>query len=269
MTGLGGRPPRTVPLAAGVGLAALAALAHPQPARAQTMLDQEQRLIDLHSLLLSLPPLQSPGALGGFQVSAGLEAITIPTIDGQTGSKVQITASDRTPVFPRPRVQVGLPVPVPGLRAFAGAAYIPPIRVNQVSTSYGALEAGLAFTPGPFRAGARVHGVLASSRSPVTDRTTRDRLETTAWGADASLGVSLPVPWLLEVTPYAGAGVVGLKGRFHVTSDGNTLASDYTGAALHLGARVLLRDRWEGVAEWEAYPGRLEHAVFRVGYVFF
>jgi len=31
-------------------------------ARAQTMLDQQQRLIEIHSLLLDLPPGDAPGA---------------------------------------------------------------------------------------------------------------------------------------------------------------------------------------------------------------
>jgi len=37
------------------------------------------------------------------------EFIGIPYIDGTTGGKVQITASDRTRIFPRPRIALGLP----------------------------------------------------------------------------------------------------------------------------------------------------------------
>ena len=43
----------------------LALLAAPLLARGQTMLDQEQRLIDIHCLLLDLPAVQAPGAFGG------------------------------------------------------------------------------------------------------------------------------------------------------------------------------------------------------------
>src|SRR5512137_1077813 len=114
------------------------------PASAQTMLDQEQRLIQIHSLLLDLPPVQAPGALGPGQLSLGLEIIGIPRIDGTTGGKVQITASDRTRVFPRPRVALGLPAP-DGFRTFVGLSYIPPIPINGVSTNYFGLEAGIAY----------------------------------------------------------------------------------------------------------------------------
>ena len=89
--------------------AALAAFAG--SARAQTMLDQEVRLIEIHSLLIDIPPGAAPGAYRPGEVSLGLEVIGIPSINGQTGGKVQITASDHTPLFPRPRLAVGLPAP--------------------------------------------------------------------------------------------------------------------------------------------------------------
>jgi hypothetical protein len=256
-------------LAAGLALAGAAGPAG--PARAQTMLDQEQRLIDLHSLLLDLPPLQAPGALAAGTLDVGLELVTIPDIDGTTGSKRQITASDRTPVFPRPRLALGLPAP-DGFRAFAGASYIPPVELREVSTHSGAVEAGLAWAgrgaPAGLRAGARVHGVWARSRSPVTDPATRDTLETRVLGAELSVGARLALPRALALEPYAGAGIVGLRGRFRVTSDGYVLRSEHRGAALHAGLRAVLAERWEGVAEVSAYPGRLVHTDLRVGYLF-
>jgi hypothetical protein len=255
-------------------LAALAALAAPAagPARAQTMLDQEQRLIDIHSLLLDLPPLEAPAALAAGRVDVGLEAVTIPHIDGTTGTKRQITASDRTPLFPRPRLAVGLPAPL-GLRAFAGLSYIPPFEIRSVSTHYVAGEAGLAWAPADapagLRLGARGHALYASSRSPVTDPVLRDHLETRAAGAELSVGARLGLPPLAAVVePYAGAGVVDVRGRFRVTSDGYVLRSAYRGAALHAGLRGIFRDRWEGVVEVDGYPGRLVHTNLRVGYLF-
>lgn len=245
----------------------LLAAAASSAAGAQTMLDQEQRLIDIHSLLLDLPPLQAPGALAPGRLGVGLEVIGIPDIDGTTGGKRQITASDRTRLFPRPRVMVGLPAPE-GFAAFAGASYIPPIAIREVSTHYGAAEAGIAWTPGVFRAGLRGHLLHATSRSPVTDPATRDTLETFEYGGDLSVGARLRLaPGTLE--PYAGAGVVSLRGRFRVTSDGAILRSDHTGAALHAGVRFLFRDRWEAVAELDAYPSRLVHGIVRVGYLIF
>ncbi|HEX9290553.1 MAG TPA: autotransporter outer membrane beta-barrel domain-containing protein [Anaeromyxobacteraceae bacterium] len=234
-------------------------------ARAQTMLDQQQRLIDIHDLLLDLPPVEAPGGLRAGQVSLGIEIIGIPPIDGSTGSKKQITASDRTPLFPRPRLAVGLPAPE-GFRAFAGLAYIPPFRIREVSTHYGAAEAGIAYAPGALVAGLRAHAVYAWSESPVTDPNTRDTLRTFAVGADVSSGYRFMIgPG--SVTPYGSVGVSQLGGRFRVTSDGVVLTSDDTALTLLAGLRLLLRERWEAVAELEVVPARLVHPSFRIAYV--
>lgn len=234
-------------------------------AGAQTMLDQEERLIDIHSLLLDLPPVGPPGALRPGELSLGVEAIGIPEIDGTTGTKRQITASDRTRVFPRPRLAFGLPAPA-GFRTFVGIAYIPPVAIREVSTHYGALEAGMAWAPGPLAIGLRGHALYARSRSPVTEPDTRDRLITSELGADLSAGYRVDLA-PVALTPYAGVGVVRLHGDFRVTSDGVVLTSRHTGASLHGGLRLLLRQRWEAVAEVDAYPGRLVHPSFRVGYI--
>jgi hypothetical protein len=235
-------------------------------AAAQTMLDQELRLIDIHSLLLDLPPVEAPAALRALQVSLGVEAITVPSIDGTTGGKRQITASDHTPLFPRPRLMVGLPAPA-AFRAFAGLAYIPPITIEDVSTHYGAAEAGIAYAPGPLSVSLRGHAVYAFSRSPVTEPQTRDTLESFLYGADAMCGYALEAGWA-SFTPYAGLGVTHLHGRFRVTSDGVVLTSDDTVLAVHAGVRLLVRDRWEAAVELDAYPGRLIHPNFRLAYLF-
>jgi hypothetical protein len=247
-------------------IACVALLALAGGADAQTMFDQQQRLIDIHSLLLDLPPGDAPGAYRAWEVSLGVEGIIIPNIDGATGEKRQITASDRTPLFPRPRVTIGLPAPQ-GWRAFAGLAYIPPVRINDVSSHYGALEAGIAWAPGPLAIGVRGHGTYADSRSPVTDPTTRDMLITWQAGADVSAGYELPLSFG-SLTPYGAVGVTWLDGRFRVSSDGVVLRSRYTGLALYAGARLLVARHWLAVGELDAYPGRLVHPNFRVAYVF-
>lgn len=236
------------------------------PAGAQTMLDQELRLIDIHNLLLDLPAVQAPAALGPLQLDAGVEAITVPSIDGTTGGKRQITASDHTPVFPRPRVQLGLPAPA-GWRAFVGVSYIPPIKVLDVTTHLGAIEAGLAHAPGSFSAGLRAHAVYSFTRSPVTDPLTEDTLETFTYGVDLGAGYVLHGGWA-SWTPYAGVGVTRLHGRFRVTSDAVVLTSDTTALALSGGVRVLIDRHWEAVAEIDAYAGLLVHPNLRLAYVF-
>jgi hypothetical protein len=227
------------------------------PASAQTMLDQEQRLIEIHSLLLALSPVQAPGALGPGQLSLGLELIGIPYIDGTTGGKVQITASDRTRVFPRPRVALGLPAPE-DFHTFVGLSYIPPIAINGVSTNCIALEGGIAWVPGSLAVGLRAHGLYALSKSPVTDPSTKDTLETWEFGGDLSSGYRFDLG-PVSLTPYAGLGVVSLDGRFTVTSDAVVLTSQYTGLSLEAGLRLLMFKNWNIVAEVDAYPGRLVH----------
>ncbi len=246
---------------------ALALLALPALAPAQTMLDQEQRLIDIHCLLLDLPAVQAPGALEPWRWNLALEAIAVPEIDGTTGTKVQLTASDRTRVFPRPRLALGLPAPE-GFRAFVGASYVPPLQFREASVHEIALEAGFAWVPSAFRAGLRAHGAYAYSVAPVTDPSTRDTLETWVYGAELSAGWAFALGTGFDLQPYAGAGVVGLHGRFRVQSDGNVLQSSYTGPSLQAGVRLLLGGAWEGVAEVDGYPSRLVHPNFRVGYVF-
>ena len=245
----------------------LAALcAAPEAARAQTMLDQQQRLIDIHSLLLDLPPLQAPAALSSGRLGLSLEIVTIPPIDGTTGSLKQITASDRSPLYPRPRLQLGLPAPE-NFRIFVGLSYIPPIVINELSTNYIAGEAGIGWAPGLLRLGLRGHVTYAYSKAPVTDPSTRDTLETTEGGGDLSIGARFDYR-ALRIDPYAGAGVVSLAGRFRVTSDGTVLHSDYTGPAVYGGLRLLFRSHWEGAVEVDAYPDRLVHVNFRLGYLF-
>lgn len=243
--------------------AALAALAG-GPARAQTMLDQEERLIELHSLLVALPSAQAPGALAPWQASLGLEVITIPTIDGTTGGKVQITASDRTGAFPRPRLQLGLPLGA-AWRAFAGLAYIPPLEVNGVSSHLGGLEAGLAWVPGALAVAVRGQLVHAVSESPVTDPATRDTLTTDVVGAELAVGYTLDVG-PVRLTPWAGLGAVRTDGLFRVASDGAELTSAATTAALTVGLRCVALRELELVAELVDYPDRLRHATFKVAW---
>jgi len=234
-------------------------------ARAQTMLDQEQRLIEIHSLLVALPALEAPGALAPLQARFGLELITIPEIDGTTGGKVQLTASDFASAFPRLRAAVGLPMGG-DWRAFAGLGYIPPLEVNQVSAHMVGLEAGAAWLRGPFAVGLRLHGEWADSKSPVTDPSTRDQLITRIGGADLS------VAWRFELgpvalTPYASVGLARVDGTFTVSSDGYQLTSTTTDLALAAGLRLLAFRQFELVAELVAWPGVLVHPAFAVTWV--
>jgi hypothetical protein len=234
-------------------------------ARAQTMLDQQQRLIEVHSLLVAMGPLEPPGAYRNGDLSLGLEIIAIPPIDGTTGGKRQITASDRTPVFPRLRAALGLPAPE-GFRASVGLAYIPPIQIRDVSSHFAALEAEMAYAPGPLALGVRGFVLVARSMSPVTDPVVRDTLDNFELGADASAGYRLDFQ-PASVTPYLGIGLTRAAGIFRVTTDGYELISRTTDPLLIAGVRLLAKQHLELVAELDAYPGRLVHPSFRVAWM--
>ncbi|HET9596589.1 MAG TPA: hypothetical protein VFP65_13460 [Anaeromyxobacteraceae bacterium] len=236
------------------------------PAAAQTMYEQQQRLIDIHGLLLDLPPAEPPGALEPWQLSLGIEVIGIPEIDGTTGGKTQLTASDHTIAFPRPRFLLGLP-PAGAVRPFVGLTYIPPVTVADVSTNYGAVEAGVAWAPGgPLSAGIRGYAAHGFSKSPVTDPNTKDTLESTLLGGDVLVGYALQL-WGARWTPFAGAGVAYHDGRFRVTSDGVVLTSVVTTASIHAGLRVLAWRQWEAAFDLAAYPGYLVHPNFKLGWL--
>ncbi len=234
-------------------------------ARAQTMLDQEQRLIEIHSLLVAVPALEAPAALAPLQGRIGLEVITIPIIDGTTGGKTQITASDQARAFPRLRASLGLPLGG-AWSAVAGLGWVPPIEYHRVSSDMLGLEAGAAWSRGPLAAGLRLHGEWADSKSPVTDPSSRDRLVTHLGGVD----LSAEWRWALggvALTPYASVGAVRVEGTFTVTSDGHQLRSADTDLALSAGVRLLAFQRLEVVAELEAFPGVLVHPGLSIAWV--
>lgn len=235
------------------------------PAGAQDVAGRERRLVDIHALLLDLPPIEAPGALEPGRLDLGLEVTAIPVIDGDVGPKREITASDHARLFPRPRLALGLPAP-PRFRAFVGAAYIPPVEIAQISVNSLAAEAGIAWASGPLRLGLRGHWVTARALSSVSAPGVRDRLNVTEGGWDVGAGYELRLG-KVSLTPYAGVGQVWSTGDFRSSVDGGTVHSAHAGSVFDGGARVLYRDHWEGVLEYSAYPGRLWNPRFRVGYV--
>ena len=246
---------------------AVAAALVPSAARAQTMLDQEQRLIDIHALLLELPPVSAPADLPPMGARVGLEVIGVPPIDGTTAARRQITASDQLPAFPRPRADVALPLGAEGLRLHAGLAYVPPLTVNDVSAHIGAGELGLGWVAGAWHAELRGQVVVAQTLSPVTERDTRDRLTVFETGGDLSAGRDFDLGFG-RLMPYVGGGVVYTNGLFRVTSDGVELRSREIVPVFDAGARLLAFEHWEATAELEAVPRRFVHPSFRIAYVF-
>lgn len=253
---------------AALGLAASAAVVFfASPAAAQTTLDQEQRLIQIHSLLIALPPLTSPEGYEPWQVSLGAELIVVPTISGQIGGRVppEITASDRTPVFPRPRLAIGLPAPE-DFRAYAGATYLPPFEINGASSHELGLEGAYAWVPrGPLSVALRGFALFAESKSPVTDANTRDTLDSFDAGGDLSVGYRLELE-SLTLTPFAGVGLTYVAGNFRVFTDRELLTSNTVNLLVDAGVRVHLGLGVDAVGQVVAYPGVLVHPAFALAW---
>lgn len=248
-------------------LCAALALAGTARAETGTMLEQEQRLIEIHSLLLDLQPGDAPGAYAPGELSLGVEAIGIPTINGQTGGKFQFTASDRAFAFPRPRLALGLPAP-DGFRAFVGVSYIPPITILQINEHLLAVEGGLAWVPdGPLSLGVRAHALVSRAQTSVTEADTRDTLDDLEFGGDLSAGYRLDFG-ATTLTPFAAVGLTRVIGNFRVTSDGELLKSRTTDPSVTGGLRLFLRPGLAAVAEVVAYPGVLVHPSFSLSWVF-
>jgi hypothetical protein len=244
-----------------VPLALLLAL----PARGQGVIEREQRLVDIHALLLDLAPVQAPGALAPGQLGLGLEVTGIPVINGDVGPKREITASDHARLYPRLRVALGLPMP-DGFRAFVGGGWVPPVEVNQITVDSLGVESGIAWVNGPWRLGLAGHFAVARALSPVSAPYVRDRLKVTEGGWDLRAGYELRLG-KFSLTPYAGGGQVWTKGDFRSSVDGGTVHSTRGGAAIYGGARLLFHDHWEAVVEYSAYPDRLWNPRVRLGYV--
>lgn len=158
--------------------AILALLLSSLPAGAQDVTGNEEHLVDIHALLLDLPTIDAPGAFRSGELNLAVEVTDIPVIDGNVGPKTELTASDHARAYPRLRLALGLPAPS-GFRAFVGAAYVPPVTINQVTVNSPALEAGFAWVNGPLRVGVQAHGLWARVLSPVSSPDVRDELTVT------------------------------------------------------------------------------------------
>ena len=138
--------------------------------------------------------------------------------------------------------------------------------LREVSSHLGALEAGLAWDRGgPLTAGLRAWGVAAESKSPVTDPSTRDTLDTVDLGADLSAAYRFDLG-RVALTPFAAAGLTHVSGDFHVTSDDALLTARSTAVGFDAGLRFLWKPGVAAVAEWVVFPGRLVHPVFSVAW---
>jgi hypothetical protein len=147
-----------------------------------------------------------------------------------------------------------------------GVAYIPPIQLNGVSSHFAALEAEMAYAPGPLAVGIRGHVLAARSKGPVTDPVIRDTLDNFEFGANAAAGYHFDfAPG--SVTPYASVGVIRTVGIFHVTTDGYELTSRTVNPVLGAGVRLLARQGVELVGELTVFPGRLVHPSFLVAWM--
>ncbi len=122
---------------------------------------------------LLMTPMDAPHGTEPGQIEFGLEAGWLPSLSPQqrlvgfTGTKEEDL--NRTPIFARPRVSLGLPHDV----TFS-VGYIPPARIGGIKPNVLTLAAGRPVISTHFwRLGVRAHGLIGNLRGDITcDRDT-------------------------------------------------------------------------------------------------
>lgn len=222
-----------------VAMAALLLCAASAPARAQCRpprSSNEAKLLAFYSAPIAFGFGGTPRVLPAGAIRAGAEVAPVPTPD----PAIQRTAycylgkpehTRLTPVFARPRIEVGLPF---GL--VVEASYLPPLTVGDARPNFG--SAALSRTtplPLPILGGAtalalRAQGTLGRVQGPITCN--RSALQVTdpsgpCWGANPSRDTFHPNMWEFDAAlgswsasgrfgAFAGGGYASLHPRFQV-----------------------------------------------------
>jgi hypothetical protein len=198
------------------------------------------------SVPLAFGRAQAPELLPGLRL--GLEAAYVPQVDDETATPTICRPGkgpedvNLTPVFPRPRLSVPLPL------GFAlEASWVPPVRVGGVKANLFGVSLARSF--GQFDgvvAALRGHATFGSVRAPITcnddalaDATSEcfegtrsdDRFSPNIFGAD--LAVSVPVAEG-RLRPYLGAGYNRLTPRFRVNFTNSVGSVDTTRVIVNL-----------------------------------
>ncbi len=201
-------------------------------------------------LQMTTPPA---GDVRKWSFDFGLDAGWIPSLDeeqrliGFDGTKEERV--NRTPVYVRPRVSIGLP-----WRVSAGFGYIPPVRIGGVRPNHLTWSVGRPIASGSWwRLGGRLHGqvgelqgditcdeeTVAAGNDPVRnpfgcEEPSNDQVRIRAAGIE--LGGAFPISRRFE--PYLSAGWNYFDNEFQVNARYSGIA-DHT-LLLSSGATVSL-----------------------------
>ena len=247
----------------------------------------EAKLLAHYSAPITFAPQVGPAFARGHIV-IGADLTWIPKPDPaieRTGSCFNAKKSTQlSPVFPRPRLTIGLPL---GMGVEVG--YLPPVRVasakaNLLSGAVSVARPLLSVAGQPIVLGARVHATRGYVNGPITcndqslqqsdpngpcygSQESNDTFRPNMWGFDASLGRSF-LDRRLDL--YAGAGMTWLAPRFRV---GFTDATGYTDRArvevdlrrfaAFGGATWRLAGIWSATAQLYSVP--VDVTLFRIG----
>ncbi|NUO62164.1 MAG: hypothetical protein HOQ11_16340 [Gemmatimonadaceae bacterium] len=240
----------------------------------------EAKLLAYYAAPIVFAPQGAPGAVTR-RITLGGELTYIPEPDPalqRTGVcfTPKQESTQLSPVFPRPRLELALPLGV-----LVEASYLPPVKVASAEANLfsGAvsLSRALVETHGaPIVAAARVHVTHGWVRGAITcakkalqtqdsaapcygSAPSRDTFHPNMWGIDGSLGRAFASG---RLNLFAGGGATWLAPRFRVgfTSgtglvDNTLVAVDLRRAAWFTGATWRLLGTWSATGQVYGVPG--------------
>jgi hypothetical protein len=248
----------------------------------------EAKLLAHYSAPITFAPQAEPGfAAGRFVIGADLTYIPKPDPALERTGVCFMPKNESTqlsPVFPRPRLMVGLPLGI-GLEV----SYLPPVKVagakpNLVSGAVSVARPLLSVAGQPIIAAARVHATRGYVNGAITcgedalqqtdpaepcygAEKSNDTFRPNMWGIDGSVGRAF-IDGRLGL--YAGGGVTWLAPRFRVGfTDGRGFVDrtrvevDLTRASVFGGAAYHATSIWSATAQIYSVPSDV--TLLRIG----
>jgi len=244
---------------------------------------QQMNLINFYGISMAYSPVHSPAPFKALKVVPKLELAYLPQLTCLErtvyyGTKTENT--NKSPVVPRIRIEVGSPVGV-----YGSVAFIPPVKLFGVQTLLLGGELGYGLTlREKLELGVRAHAVyvkvVGDLAGPLEGQEAADDTYTAMVpGADLSAGYRFAAG-TGQVVPYLGVGYTAVNASSKIGEDGVELPGEYEeyqallyrGINLEVGAQVRLNRFQIGL---EAYMVPIPEFRFffsprlTVGYEFF
>jgi hypothetical protein len=278
-------------LTLGAVLTGAALALHPAVAAAQCRPGEdsnEAKLLAHYSAPITFAPQTGPG-FGRHRIILGADLTYIPKPDPaleRTGTcfMPKKESTQLSPVFPRPRLSIGLPL---GIGVEIG--YLPPVRVAGAKANLlsGALSITRPLVSGsahPIVAAARIHATRGYVNGAITcsddaiqqtdpnaacygSEKSNDTFRPNMWGIDGSVGRAFMEG---RLGLYAGGGYTWLAPRFRVGfdqldgfHDRTRVEVDLQRASVFGGATYHLAGIWSATAQVYSVP--VDVTLFRLG----